>query len=69
MFITTPAAPPVGSTVKVLMVAPEGEIRMQAIVRNVALGRGMGIEFTSIRAEDKLCLDKVIRRLLAAQNK
>lgn len=49
------------------MVAPEGEIRMQAIVRNVAPGRGMGIEFTAIRAEDKLCLDKVMRRLLASQ--
>lgn len=69
MFIATPAAPPLGTTIKVLMVAPEGEIRMQAIVRNVSLGRGMGIEFTSVRAEDKICLSKVIKRLLLSQPK
>jgi hypothetical protein len=69
MFISTPAAPPLGAVIKVLMVAPEGEIRVQAIVRNVSLGRGMGIEFTAMRPEDKLCLDKVIKRLLTAQHK
>src|SRR5712692_10161254 len=69
MFISTPVAPPLGTLIKVLMVAPEGEIRMEATVRNIVPGRGMGIEFTTIRTEDKLCLDKVIRRLLASQNK
>jgi len=69
MFISTPAAPPLGTSIEVLMVAPEGEIRLQAIVRNVVPSRGMEIEFTAIQSEDKLCLDKVIRRLLASQNK
>jgi hypothetical protein len=69
MFISTPVAPFVGTSIKVLLVAPEGEIRAQAIVRNVASGRGMGIEFTALGAEDKACLKKVMARLLAAQNK
>ena len=68
MFVSTPAAPPVGTTIKVLMVVPEGEIRAQAIVRNMSPERGMGIEFTTMGVEDKLCLDKLAQRLLA-QNK
>jgi hypothetical protein len=69
MFISTPAAPPIGTHIKVLMVAPEGEIRAQAVVRNIAPGQGMGIEFTTISAEAQLCLDKVMKRLLNAPNK
>ena len=69
MFISTPAAPPLGTSIKVLLVAPEGEIRAQAVVRNVTPGRGMGIEFTALGAADKAYLDKVMTRLLAAQRK
>jgi hypothetical protein len=69
MFIATPAAPPVGTTIKVLMVVQEGEIRAMAVVRNMSPAKGMGIEFVSISAQDKLCLNKLVKRLLDTKGK
>ena len=69
MFIATPAAPPVGTTVKVLMVVPEGEIRAMAVVRNMSPAKGMGVEIVSIGVQDKLCLDKLVKRLFDAKAK
>jgi len=63
MFICTPNPPPMGAAVSLLFSVPEGEIRIQSVVRNVDPDNGMGIQFTSIADEDRVRLEKLIKRL------
>ncbi|HXY79403.1 MAG TPA: PilZ domain-containing protein [Candidatus Bathyarchaeia archaeon] len=64
LFIATPTPTPQGVTLTVLLSVPEGEIRSQALVRNVTPGEGMGIEFKDISAQDADRLQRLIARLL-----
>ena len=64
LFIATQTPTPQGVTLTVLLSVPEGEIRSQAVVRNVTPGEGMGIEFKDMSAQDKNRLEKLIARLL-----
>jgi hypothetical protein len=42
---------------------PEGQIKIQAIVRNVREGLGMGVEFVSMPGKDFELILKVVTRL------
>jgi hypothetical protein len=68
LFVATPAVPPEGSLVQILLSVPEGEIRSQAIVRNVSPGQGMGIEFKDMHAQDADRLERLVTRLLRANS-
>jgi hypothetical protein len=68
LFVVTPSAPPEGSMVQILLSVPEGEIRSQAVVRNVAPGEGMGVEFKEILAQDAERLELLVARLLRANS-
>jgi hypothetical protein len=65
LFVVTPQAVPVRSTVKLLMDLPFGEVRARAVVRRV-LPRGMGIEFIAMTQEDRARLNKALLPMLAA---
>jgi hypothetical protein len=68
LFVATPAALPEGSVVQILLSVPEGEIRSQAVVRNVSPGEGMGVEFKDIPAQDADRLERLVTRLLRANS-
>lgn len=63
LFISTPDPPPIGTTVKLLFVVREGEIRSHSIVRNSVPNKGMGVEITAMSAEDRARLGKLVKRL------
>ncbi|HXN23117.1 MAG TPA: PilZ domain-containing protein [Candidatus Dormibacteraeota bacterium] len=68
LFISTPDPPAVGTIVKLLFVVPEGEIRTQSVVRNSIPNKGMGVEITAMRAEDRARLGKLVKRLSRVQD-
>ena len=58
-------APPVGTSLQLLFNAPEGEVRLRAIVRNLVAGRGMGLGIVSMEPEHRTRLDRWLKRLSA----
>jgi Tfp pilus assembly protein PilZ len=65
VFVSTPDPVAVASSVSLLFSVPEGEIRAQAVVRNVKPGEGMGVQFTALGGQDTARLRKLLERLLA----
>jgi len=64
VFIATPCPVEIGTKLRLLFSVPEGEIRTQAIVRNMRPREGMGVEFTSMDEPDSQKLLQLIGRLL-----
>jgi len=63
LFIYTQQSFAVGTSLQLLFNAPEGEVRVRAIVRNLFPGRGMGLAIVSMEPEDRARLDRWLRRL------
>jgi len=63
VFVSTHAPPAVGATVKLLFSLPEGEVRVEGIVRYADTKKGMGVEFTRVGTADGARLREVLRRL------
>ncbi len=66
LFVDDVNTAPAGSAVSVLLSVPEGEIRCDAVVRNVKAGKGMGLEFTSMSEVARARLQTLVSRLLQA---
>lgn len=64
LFISTPNPPPVGTKLIMFFEVPGGSVRPDATVRNVAPGKGMGVEFTRINLKDRVLLRNLLKRLL-----
>jgi hypothetical protein len=64
IFICVPNPPPVGSKLKLAFEVPGGEVQTEGIVRNIEVGKGMGIEFTRLNAKDRVLLQRLMNRLL-----
>jgi hypothetical protein len=43
---------------------PGGSVHMEAVVRNVTPGQGMGIEFVKLNTRDCVLMEMLLRRLL-----
>ncbi|GEM_PF-1459797 len=68
VFIETQQVQPVGTTLKLKVPNPGGDIALSAIVRDSIEGRGMGVEFSNIGNKERAKLDLLVkRRLLAAE--
>lgn len=65
MFISAPQPPPVGTKVWLAFEVPGGNVRADAVVRDIIPGEGLGVEFTQMDLGAKLLLQKLINRLLA----
>jgi hypothetical protein len=65
VFVSTPTPAPVGAAVKLLFALPEGEVRIQGVVRYADPKRGMGVEFARMGAGDRARLQELLRRLNA----
>lgn len=63
VFISTSAPLSKGSPVQLLFSLPEGEMRIEGIVRYSNAGKGMGVEFTQMGVADRARLQELIRRL------
>ncbi len=64
MFLAVPNPPAVGSSLRMVFDVPGGNVRADAIVRNVTPGRGMGVEFVKLGPQDRLLLERLLKRLL-----
>ena len=53
LFISVPNPPPVGTKLRLTFEVPGGNVQADAIVRNIVLGEGMGVEFTRLGLLDK----------------
>ncbi|MGH9688984.1 MAG: PilZ domain-containing protein [Candidatus Acidiferrales bacterium] len=63
VFVSTRDPIPVGTALQMLFSLPEGEIRVQGIVRFSAKDRGFGVEFTKMGPSDRARLLELLRRL------
>jgi PilZ domain len=63
LFVVTQECPAVGTSLQLLFNAPEGEVRVRAIVRNLVPGRGMGLAIVSMEQEHRARLDRWLKRL------
>jgi hypothetical protein len=68
LFIESDTPPPVGTSITLLFSVPEGEIRSSALVRNVTLGGGMGVQFVAMSQEHAVRLQTLFTRLLRSSN-
>ncbi len=64
VFITSPNPPAVGTVLRIVFEVPGGNVRADGIVRSVVPGKGMGVEFTKLGPQDRILLDKLLKRLL-----
>jgi hypothetical protein len=53
----------VGAKTNVHFLVEEGQIRAEAVVRHVKPGRGLGLQFTAVREEDRQRLAGLMKRL------
>jgi hypothetical protein len=63
VFIQTPLAVAVGTELELLFALPEGETRVDGIVRYADGKNGIGVEFTKMSQPDRLRLNELLRRL------
>ena len=63
LFVQTRKPKPVGAKTKLHFLVEEGQIRAEAVVRRVEPGRGLGLQFTAVREEDRRRLADLMRRL------
>lgn len=64
LFIYTEEPPPRGEIIKLFFEVPGGDVRARAVVRDSQPGKGMGIEFTAMGAEERGRLHQLLKRLL-----
>jgi hypothetical protein len=65
LFIAAPRPAKLGEGIKMVFHVLGGEVRARATVRNSHPGRGMGVEFTSMKPEDRARLHRLLRQLLS----
>jgi len=63
VFIATTAAVRVGAKLELLFALPEGETRVEGIVRYTDPAKGIGVEFTRMGSGDRARLQELLRRL------
>ena len=64
LFIATPNPASVGTKLLLAFQVPGGNVLPEAIVRNVAPGQGMGVEFTRMEPNERSLLQNLMHRLL-----
>jgi PilZ domain-containing protein len=64
LFLAAPAVRPVGTTLTLLFEVPGGFVQAQGVVRSIAPGEGMGVEFTGVGPQARALLDSLLKRLL-----
>ena len=63
LFVLTHMTKAVGAYANLHFLVKEGQIKSEAVVRHVKPGRGLGLEFTTVREEDRQRLADLLKRL------
>jgi hypothetical protein len=63
LFVQTRKSRAVGAKTNVHFLVEQGQIRDEAVVRHVEPGRGLGLELTAVREEDRRRLADLMKRL------
>jgi hypothetical protein len=63
VFIQTKLNVSIGTELEMLFVLPEGETRIDGVVRYADGKNGIGVEFTSMGAGDRARVQELLRRL------
>jgi PilZ domain len=53
----------VGTPLKLIFAMVEGELKLDAVVRNSRAGQGMGVEFVSVGGKELVLILKALKRL------
>jgi len=64
VFIQTTVAVAIGTALEMLFALPEGETRIEGIVRYAGGKNGLGVEFTNMGNADRVRVDQLLRRLI-----
>ncbi len=67
LCVAKPLSP--GTNLELLFDVPSGEVRARGIVRHATPGRGMGVKFVHMQAEDRARLNRFVQHLEAASRK
>jgi len=62
-FVLTQRSKAVGAKTSLYFLVEEGQIRVEAVVRHQKSGRGLGLQFTAVRDEDRRHLALLMKRL------
>lgn len=63
VFVLTRRSKAVGAKTSLYFLVEEGQIRVEAVVRHLKPGRGLGLQFTAVRHEDRRHLAHLMKRL------
>lgn len=63
VFIEAAEPAAIGEGIKMVFRVAGREVTARAFVRNALPGKGMGVEFISMRPEDRVRLDRLLRKL------
>jgi hypothetical protein len=69
VFIEAAKPAAIGEGIKTVFRVAGGEVTARALVRNSLPGKGMGVEFITMKPEDRARLDRLLRKLLAVPPK
>jgi PilZ domain len=64
LFIETSRVCPIGATVDLHFLVEDGAIKASAAVRYVRAGKGLGLQFETVRGEDQVRFASMIKRIL-----
>jgi hypothetical protein len=64
LFLSVRDAPPVGANLRLAFEVPGGGVQAEGVVRNIAPGDGIGVEFTRIAPRHRILLERLLKRLL-----
>ena len=67
LFIETLKVCPVDANVDLHFLVEDGEVKANATVRYVKEGCGLGLQFKTVRTEDRIRFASMIKRLLRPQ--
>ena len=62
-FLETSKPRAVGSSIKVHFLVSEGQIRLDAVIRHVSPGKGLGLKFVALAEEDRSRFTALMKRL------
>ena len=65
VFIASSNPPAVDTSMCMVFEVPGGNVRADGVVRSVLPGKGMGVEFTKMGPQDRILLDRLLKRLLS----
>jgi hypothetical protein len=65
VFLSGSRVKPIGTSLRLVFQVPGGIVQAEAIVRSVSPGEGMGVEFTEMNPQDRVLLERLLKRLLS----